>query len=114
MEQPNLALDAARQAATQLISATYFKLFKSRTSFYSKRDREDDKKQFERLCASLAPGISYFTDGSSKTNPGPAGAGIYQPAYNSIPILFKSTSLGNIYILTSTICTCGLLTQSTY
>ena len=58
-------------------------------------DREDDKKQFERLCASLAPGIAYFTDGSSKTNPGPAGAGIYQPAYNNIPILFKSTSLGN-------------------
>ena len=25
-----------------------------------------DKKQFERLCASLAPGIGYFTDGSSK------------------------------------------------
>ena len=76
--------------ATRLISATYFKLYKSRTSFNDKRDREDDQKQFERLCATLAPGIAYYTDGSSKSNPDPAAEQTFTNQFTTIYHLCSS------------------------
>ena len=42
----------------------------------------------------MTNGIAYYTDGSSKSNPGPAGAGVFQQAYNNIPPIFKSRFLG--------------------
>ena len=80
-------------AATK-IKDSYFKIFKSRTTFKKKATREEDKRQLDTLMLSLPPGIDIYTDGSSLTNPGPAGAGIYVKSALNIQPIFKSVSLG--------------------
>jgi len=77
-----------------MIKDFYFKIFHSRTTFKKKTIREDDKRQLDALMSSLPPGIDIYTDGSSLTNPGPAGAGVYIKLALNIQSIFKSVSLG--------------------
>lgn len=72
---PPLVSTAAGQVVARCLSNNKY------ARGFQRRDRTLEKLTFESLLATLPPGVSIYTDGSSYGNPGPAGSGFC--AYDS-------------------------------